>query len=220
MIRSFNKFVQLITNPIFAIFWIILAMLSYFFADKSIANFIHQLNNPLLSHSGQLITHFGVATYYVPLSLLVFFITKFIWQKPKIAAITLFLLLAIAIPGITCDIIKFIVSRARPIELFHHHVYGFYFFHLKYDFNSFPSGHATCIASLMMALSLLWPRLWPGFMLIMVAVGLSRVVITAHFLSDVMMGWYLGAIMTIYIHRILQHKGLMLYDSAYADETN
>lgn len=218
--KSFNKFVRLITNPIFAIMWIILAILSYFFADKAIAVFIHQLNNPLLLHSGQLITHFGVATYYIIFSLLVFFITKFICKKPKIAAIALFLLLAVVISGITCDIIKFIVSRARPIELFQHNLYGFYFFHFKYNMWSFPSGHATIIASLMMALSLLWPRFWPGFMLIMSIVGLSRVVITAHFLSDVMMGWYLGIVMTIYIYRILQHKDLMLYDSAYEDKTN
>jgi len=218
--KNFNKFVQLITNPIFTIIWIILAILSYFFADKAIAVFIYQLNNPLLLHSGQLITHFGVATYYIIFSLLVFFITKFIWKKPKIATIALFLLLAVVISGITCDIIKFIVSRARPIELFQHNLYGFYFFHFKYNMWSFPSGHATVIASLMMGLSLLWPKFWPGFMLIMLIVGLSRVVITAHFLSDVMMGWYLGTVMTIYIYRILQHKGLMLYDSAYADKTN
>ena len=201
----FDKFIKLITNPLFALIWIALAIVSYFFADKTIALFMHQLHNPILLNSAQLITSLGVATYYIIFSLLIFLTTKFIWKKPKIASKSLFIFLAIVVPGITCDIIKFIVSRARPTELFHHNLYGFYFFHFKYNMWSFPSGHATVIAGLMMAASILWPRIWPGFLLVMLLVAASRVVITAHYVSDVMIGLYLGTIMTIYIYHILHN---------------
>ena len=58
--------------------------------------------------------------------------------------------------------------------------------------DSFPSGHATTICSLALALSLLYPRLRWIWIVIALLVSMSRVVIGAHYVSDVIMGAYVG----------------------------
>lgn len=200
-----KNYFTFVTKPWFALLWIGLAVLSYFFADKPIAIFMHQLSHvSLLWSIAQEITYFGVAGYYIVFFLLAFLLTKFIWKDPELAKIALFFLLVILISGLVCDILKVVLARARPTEWFQHHLYGFYFFNFKTaKMWSFPSGHATIIASLMISASLLWRRFWPVFMLIMLLVAISRLILVAHFLSDVMLGMYLGAIISICIYRIM-----------------
>ncbi|WP_051515452.1 phosphatase PAP2 family protein [Candidatus Blastococcus massiliensis] len=70
-----------------------------------------------------------------------------------------------------------------------------------YDSLSFPSGHASGIATLVtMGLVLAWPhlvearrRLWLALgLLLVVLVGLTRMWLGVHYLSDVVAGWALG----------------------------
>lgn len=88
--------------------------------------------------------------------------------------------------------IKFLLARYRPELLFSEGLYGFHFFSFHKGFNSTPSGHALVIFALATALSELYRRyafVFLGFALI---VGLSRIVLEAHFLSDILLGAYIG----------------------------
>jgi membrane-associated phospholipid phosphatase len=200
-----KNYFNYIRNPWFAAMWIGLAVLSYFFADKPIAIFMNQhYDSSFLVPIAQVITHFGIAGYYIIFFLLAFLLTKIVWKKPEIAKITLFFLLIILISGLICDVLKMIMARARPTEWFDHHIYGFYFFNFETSkMWSFPSGHATTIATVMTGASFLWRRFWPIFMLIVLLVAISRLILVAHYLSDVMIGMYLGAIISICIYRIM-----------------
>jgi diacylglycerol kinase family enzyme/membrane-associated phospholipid phosphatase len=91
-------------------------------------------------------------------------------------------------------VVKQLVHRPRPsIHLGHPQVNGW----------SFPSGHSTEIAALMgVAVVLTWQGvrgtalrrlLVTGWVAVAVLVGLDRIFVGAHYLSDVVGGWSLGA---------------------------
>lgn len=71
----------------------------------------------------------------------------------------------------------------------------------RYDSLSFPSGHSSGVATLVaVGLLLAWPLLAPGArqvwtalgVLLVVLVGLTRMWLGVHYLSDVLAGWALG----------------------------
>jgi undecaprenyl-diphosphatase len=100
---------------------------------------------------------------------------------------------AVAVTGLSVDLLKVVVGRARPKLLFTDDFFGFHPFSLAADLWSMPSGHATTAGALAVALMLIWPRCWPVYLIGAGLIAASRVVITAHYLSDALAGLYLGA---------------------------
>jgi undecaprenyl-diphosphatase len=93
----------------------------------------------------------------------------------------LYLFLAIAISGISNDIIKLFVGRPRPmIELRDLRPFTF-----GYDYQSFPSGHAATAFALALALGAMMPRFRWLFLIYATAIAASRVILNAHHLGDV-----------------------------------
>lgn len=103
-----------------------------------------------------------------------------------------FVFVSVASSGLLVNLLKYLFGRARFNALMLHGEYGFYFFETGYDFSSFPSGHANTAIALAIALSCLWPRVRRLFLLAGVLLALSRVVVTAHYLSDALAGGLLG----------------------------
>ena len=104
--------------------------------------------------------------------------------------------------------LKWVAGRHRPIDLFGHGSFGFSFFSVGYELNSFPSGHAQTAFSLAVALTLLFPR-W-GVPLFAVAglIAVSRVVLTAHYLSDVIAGAGIGILFTMCVKYFFDRRGV------------
>ena len=98
-------------------------------------------------------------------------------------------LLGIALTAVVVLIIKFSVRRRRP-EGEWGKIYR------KADPHSFPSGHAAR-AMMLAVLGLALGPAWFGMLLAVWAplVGLARVATGLHFVSDVLAGWLLGALM-------------------------
>lgn len=98
----------------------------------------------------------------------------------------IFMAASMASSGLLINAMKFAIGRQRPRFLFDETgASGFYPFALDIADSSFPSGHTQSIWSAMLALSFLFPPLRPWFLLIATAIALSRVVVGAHFLADV-----------------------------------
>lgn len=117
-----------------------------------------------------------------------------------------YILAAIAIPGITVNIIKQFVGRARPRMVEEFGIYGFSPFRFDAAFQGFPSGHAATAGSLAVIL-MLWhpPARWPLFgLMFMLACG--RIPAGAHYPSDVVAGFSIGAIMALAIARWLARR--------------
>ena len=119
-----------------------------------------------------------------------------------------FVFLAVAVSGLLNTLIKVVVGRTRPSALFNDGAYGFVPFTHVYLTNSFPSGHSQAAFAAMTALALVFPRYDIAFIAIAVLVAASRVLTTVHFLSDAVMGAWLGVVVTLVLHRLLDRRGI------------
>jgi len=175
----------------------VLLTISYALIDLPLTLFCQDLN-PELVQVFQWITKLGISTGYLVGFAALFVFFKFFRRRPIAANRALFLFAAVAVSGLTTDLIKPLVGRLRPKLLFEANLYGFEPLRIGYEYNSFPSGHATTVFALAAALTLFFPR-WrlplAGFA---VVVGMSRIVVGAHYLSDVLAGAYVG-IMTVFL---------------------
>jgi undecaprenyl-diphosphatase len=105
-----------------------------------------------------------------------------------------FLLLAIGLPGLVFTVGKRLIGRARP---FVEGAAGPLVYHplgWSVEYASLPSGHAVDAFAAAMAIGTLWPWTRPLMWTYAVLIALSRVVLTAHFPSDVMVGAVAGAL--------------------------
>ena len=121
----------------------------------------------------------------------------------------LFVFLSIIFSGVLLNIFKTMIGRLRPRFFLADSTYGFQPFNFDFGMNSFPSGHSQTIWALMVSLALLYPRLTIPFVSFAALVAASRVLVAAHYVSDVLMGSYLGTILTLYLYTRFIKKGYL-----------
>lgn len=209
----YHQIINIIKSPIFFCFWLGLATFSYFFLDANLATYFNYSAPPLLIELADWITNLGEGTYVITGVILFYFIAYNPIKNKTARNELIFILAAIIIASLICNVLKISLGRARPMAFINENLFGFYFF--QFDFNSlmlsFPSGHATTIASLMISLSFFHPRYWKIFFLLILLVSVSRVINDAHFLSDTIAGLYLGAITPIWLKTFIEKKTLALW---------
>lgn len=193
--------------------WLSLATLALFFAcyalvDEPVALYFRD-SDPMLRQVFGIITQFGKASIYlVPLGLLI--IWSLFARRTLLAWRLGFVFAAIALPGLLADIAKPVFGRARPRLLFSDHVFGFTWSGAHADHWSFPSGHAVTIVALATALYAIYPPLWPAYAAMALLVAASRIIIDAHYVSDVVAGAYLGFIAAWALTLAAQDNGIEL----------
>jgi membrane-associated phospholipid phosphatase len=129
--------------------------------------------------------------YLVPLGLI--FLWTWLKREELWATRAGFVFVTLAVPGIFADIVKPVFARARPVLLFRENLYGFTWGSPHANAWSFPSGHSITATALAIALYAIYPPAWPAYALLAIAVMASRVILDAHYLSDVIAGFYIGA---------------------------
>lgn len=133
------------------------------------------------------------------------------WQS--LAYLPLFVFCAVAGAGLVNDAIKGVAGRFRPKLFFLDQRYGFDLWHQAADYTSFPSGHTAVIFALAAAVALIWRRLaWPSFALATL-VGLSRILIGAHWPSDVLAGAWVGIAWTLWVHHLFVTHGVRMSEA-------
>ena len=103
-----------------------------------------------------------------------------------------FLLACVVLPNLVGLVLKITVSRSRPDLLFDGDFFGFYWFKFNDLFWSFPSGHSITVAGLAAGLGALFPRYFYVFLGLALLVTSTRVFLYFHYLSDVMIGFYIS----------------------------
>jgi undecaprenyl-diphosphatase len=119
-----------------------------------------------------------------------------------------FLFVAIGLPGLIFTIAKRLIGRARPLvegsaDPFSYRPLGW-----SVEYASLPSGHAVDAFAIAMAVGLLWPRARLWLWAYAVLIALSRVVLTAHFASDVIAGAVVGVVGVLVVRDWFAARGL------------
>jgi membrane-associated phospholipid phosphatase len=119
----------------------------------------------------------------------------------------------VAISGLIADLLKPVFGRGRPRLEMAGGPQGFRWWGPRADYWSFPSGHSVTLAALAFALCVLYPRgrvAWIGAALL---VGLSRIMLDEHYLSDVIAGFYIGLITAWALYAAMTFNGIRLSDN-------
>ena len=104
-----------------------------------------------------------------------------------------FLFLAIGVPGLFVTVVKRLIGRARPYAGGHDDPFAYMPLIWRPEFASMPSGHATTAVSAAIAIGAIWPRTRAVMWLYAFVIMFSRVVVLAHYPSDVIAGALTGA---------------------------
>jgi len=194
----------LVTTIFMLLACIILVSISYFYIDKTVAEFFYQNRSFSKSESwlGYLIKY-SLLIGYAPPFIALFLLFKNNFRKfqdineKKFLVISLSATLAISIK----DILKLVFGRYWPSHWvgnnplwLNSQQYGFNFFHSGASYNSFPSGHTTAIFAIMTVVWLAYPK-W-HWLCIVSCIGMmaSLVFLDYHFVSDIIAGMFLGII--------------------------
>jgi membrane-associated phospholipid phosphatase len=120
-------------------------------------------------------------------------------EAPVVRAISnyaLALLTSFVVGSVILHGIKIFLGRRRPRDDFEHGLYGFRWFTWELQYDSFPSGHSMTIFSVAVVLSAAFPMLAAVWFLLALGLSITRAMLTAHFLGDVMVGAAIGIIAT------------------------
>jgi len=145
-------------------------------------------------------TFLGDGIFSIAIAVSIFFIKK-------LRRLSIYIITAYLISGITAQVLKRLFNAPRPKEILDKHVYSFFIDGVTGSgWDSFPSGHTTSVFALATVLALYTnnKRWGTCFLLVAILVGYSRIYLGQHFLEDVVAGAVLGAI-----------TGLLVYISGY-----
>jgi len=105
-----------------------------------------------------------------------------------------YLLLAVALPLLVAEAIKWAVGRGRPFVSGKADAFNFVPFTGTEAYFSFPSAHAVTAFALAFGISAIWPRWWAAAFAYALLIGASRLVLLAHHPSDVVGGALVGIV--------------------------
>ena len=119
-------------------------------------------------------------------------VKRALWQMSGVWA---FVLAGVGLPSLFTTLVKRLIGRSRP-ELID--TVGPFDFRtmswLDWAYQSFPSGHATTAFALCFTVSFLLPRSFPWMLALAVLIALSRIVVGAHYPTDVIGGAVVGTL--------------------------
>lgn len=187
-------------------------VLGFYLLDKPAAYWCRSLDGNIVAVF-EFLTKFGISTWYLVSSFLLFLIFRYVNKKELHSVKALFVFLSIGGAGILANVLKVIFGRYRPHMLFDQNLYGFGFWGFGYDYASFPSGHATTVAALAFSLYVIWPRYKYVYLLLAIPVIFSRVILGSHFPTDVVFGSYLAIVATTYLKFLFERKGVKIAPS-------
>ncbi len=208
----------------FVIVAVLLAFVIAGLADPGVAGkVLHEPRDVL--ETSVFLSHFGLSGYMLVLSAVLALVAIVVQRKAEspnlasrarvMAERAIFFFVTIATSGITCQMIKHLLGRARPRFLSQFGAYHFVGPSFRSGIDSFPSGHTTTVFAAAVVFSLFKPSWKAGFFAVAVAIGLARILAGAHYPSDVLAGATLGTAMASLLGRSFQDRGL-LFDTGRA----
>jgi len=197
---------------LYSVIFLALYLIFFFFLDKSISLWVNDhLTSTWIFDAGTYLSYIADGSF-IRITVALCFIVILVFDptiKHQWTRMLLYVALSAAIALVVGEGLKIFLGRHRPIMLYEQEQYGLHFFTEQWEMNSTPSGHSLRIFSILTALSLLFKKWSAVFITIAVLVCLSRVIVTAHYPSDVLFGAYIGifaALWTYKNYRPLERK--------------
>jgi len=193
---------QMYRNYLLSLIGLLLVYSALFlFVDKPVAYAIHDTSLPALTKFSKYISYLGEYVLWFIISVVGLLLIYFKIAEKYLSAVNIakctYVFSSILLAIIIGAGIKFILARYRPELLFTEGLYGFHFFSAKSIMNSTPSGHAFCIFAVCTSLSILFRRYTLLFFTIAILIGVSRIILLKHYVSDVVLGTYIGIIVAL-----------------------
>lgn len=116
-----------------------------------------------------------------------------------------YLFFAIAVPGLFVTVVKRLIGRVRPSDV---GPFAYVPWSWRNEYASLPSGHSTTAFAAAVAIAALWPKARIPMLIYAAIIALSRVVITAHFVSDVVAAAFVGSFGAILVRNWYASRGL------------
>lgn len=187
--------------------------------DAASIGWVRDLPRPVRSFS-QWLTNFGKSGWLLfPTGLFCLVVLFSDWRAvsrraaaawTEIGLIVGFTFLSIAGAGVATNIFKQLVGRGRPVVFDRDGAFSLQPLQFDYAQASFPSGHATTMGALAVVIAVVAPRVrWPAFAVCAV-VASSRIFVAAHYPSDVVAGFTLGAAFAWYFALVLAEARVAL----------
>ena len=193
----------------FTIYVVFAAIAAYFliqYNKQEIHSYLNALHQPVNDLFFKYITHIGDGFTIVIITILALF-----WSKKYALQIGL----SGVISGLIAQILKKVVfgPTPRPSKYFGELDIPLYYIdgvELNTVF-SFPSGHTTAIFSLTTSILLLLNKKQGDLALIILALltAYSRVYLSQHFLSDILLGSFIGVSTALIIYKLLFNSELL-----------
>ena len=153
------------------------------------------------------ITELGDSLWYFLILTLVFLFSFICVKLKKISYknynflknFSIFGFIYLFLVGLITQLLKHTLGRPRPNHTDYSDNFTLSFFSYDSAFHSFPSGHSSTIVAVVLMAILLLPSLRMFFYIFGFLISISRVVVGAHFITDVVA----GAVVAIMLYKVL-----------------
>lgn len=184
--RAVERWITYFTHPVVVLVYLVLTVGCYAVVDQPLAWKIHAFQ--LEQHYPFLVwlTQLGRSVLWLVILPCMALWFRFGHRVKQIEARLWFLWATLFFANGCTYVLKTVLGRARPDLLFSEHVFGFFGYQMDSLYHSFPSGHVTHATASVLSLGLLYPRQRWVFLVLGLLVMASRVLLTKHYLSDVL----------------------------------
>lgn len=180
----------------------LLYTLLFLFIDKPVALWMHNYAGTVFFSIGKALSYLANSVFkgtWITICLLLVVIHDVSYGQNRFSKVLLLVCVSVAVAEVIGDCLKFFLGRYRPVMYFEEGLYGFRFFGDEWALRSTPSGHNIRIFSAMMVFAIAYRKYAYLFLSLAVLVGLTRIVVTAHYLSDVLFGSLLGSVTALWV---------------------
>lgn len=169
--------------------------------DRPLAHFIYDHVSGDLHRRLDAITHYAKAGHWLAAAVLALIVAATLRhfnvmpaQVTQLVNYSIAFIASLMVGSAVLHVIKLVLGRRRPRDDMEMGLYGFMPLAFNPDYNSFPSGHALTICCVAVIFTCVWPAWWLLWFGIAALLAVTRALLTAHFLSDVLIGAGIGLI--------------------------
>jgi membrane-associated phospholipid phosphatase len=169
--------------------------------DRPLAHFIYDHVSARMHKALDSITHYAKAGHWLAAAILALIVAAVMRrfgvlaeESTQLINYSLAFIASLTMGSAILHVIKLVLGRRRPRDDMEMGLYGFTPLAFNLDYNSFPSGHALTICCVAVIFTCVWPLWWPVWFAVAALLAVTRALLTAHFLSDVLIGAGIGLI--------------------------